>query len=247
MASLVPLLLLLLLAIHGTSGARTLEDRKAGVTQYCSGWIANTDNNNIVGWKVTPPVCQGYIKRYIQGGQYMVDFGLGAEAAGSFLQTLEPTDGRDAMVFDIDETLLSNLPYYGNHSYGGEAFNATSFNEWVYEGSAPPLKPTLELYNKLRAQNWVLILLTGRDEIQRNVTVENLIGAGITGWNELVLRQPAEAGVPASIFKSTQRVALQQSKGYTIRSCIGDQWSDCAGPAAGNRTFKLANPMYFIA
>lgn len=27
-------------------------------------------------------------------------------------------DGNDVWVFDIDETLLSNLPYYADHGYG---------------------------------------------------------------------------------------------------------------------------------
>lgn len=27
-------------------------------------------------------------------------------------------DGKDAWVFDIDETLLSNVPYYAAHGYG---------------------------------------------------------------------------------------------------------------------------------
>lgn len=31
--------------------------------------------------------------------------------------TLVGTDERDAWVFDIDETLLSNLPYYAQHGY----------------------------------------------------------------------------------------------------------------------------------
>jgi len=27
-------------------------------------------------------------------------------------------DGKDAWIFDIDETLLSNLPYYAAHGFG---------------------------------------------------------------------------------------------------------------------------------
>ncbi|KAJ7553815.1 hypothetical protein O6H91_06G114000 [Diphasiastrum complanatum] len=54
-----------------------------------------------------------------------------------------------------------------------------------------------------------------------------------------------EVGQVASTYKSRRRSGLQHM-GYRIRTGLGDQWSDIIGPAAGNRTFKLPNPMYYI-
>jgi hypothetical protein len=59
-------------------------------------------------------------------------------------------------------------------------------------------------------------------------------------------RSPEDEGTPAAAYKIKKRLELQE-KGYRIWASLGDQWSDLTGPAAGNRTFKLPNPMYFIA
>lgn len=46
------------------------------------------------------------------------DVRVALSAARSYLQSIFPTEGVDAVVFDIDETCLSNLPYYRVHQYG---------------------------------------------------------------------------------------------------------------------------------
>jgi hypothetical protein len=48
------------------------------------------------------------------------------------------------------------------------------------------------------------------------------------------------------VYKSAERKKLEK-KGYTIIGNIGDQWSDLLGANAGNRTFKLPDPMYYIS
>nr|GMC47574.1 acid phosphatase 1-like [Ipomoea batatas] len=47
-------------------------------------------------------------------------------------------------------------------------------------------------------------------------------------------------------YKSKKRTELVK-KGYRIIGNIGDQWSDLLGDNAGARTFKLPDPMYYIA
>lgn len=46
-------------------------------------------------------------------------------------------------LFDIDETMLSNLPYYASHRF---TFSRKTYDEWSRQGIAPPLLPTLEFY-----------------------------------------------------------------------------------------------------
>ncbi|KAL0347596.1 UNVERIFIED_CONTAM: Acid phosphatase 1 [Sesamum calycinum] len=67
-------------------------------------------------------------------------------------------------------------------------------------------------------------------------------------FNKLVeagLRSGAYKGVSAITYKSEIRKQLVE-EGYRIWGNVGDQWSDVQGEYAGNRTFKLPNPMYFI-
>lgn len=47
-------------------------------------------------------------------------------------------------------------------------------------------------------------------------------------------------------FKSRERQKLVD-QGYKIVGNIGDQWSDILGPAEGDRTFKLPDPMYYVS
>jgi predicted secreted acid phosphatase len=69
-----------------------------------------------------------------------------------------------------------------------ETYNATSWDEWVALGEAPALAASLKLYKELQQLGFTIVLLTGRDEYQRNVTVKNLLAAGYTDWETLFLR-----------------------------------------------------------
>eukprot|EP00253_Pinus_taeda_P030463 PITA_30463 len=152
----------------------------------------------------------------------------------------------DAWVFDIDETLLSNIPYYQQHEFGGEAYNSKTFEAWVLEMKSPALPSSLLLYNHLLARGFKIMLLTGRDESQRNITVHNLSQAGYKGWSGLLLSGEIDQGTSAAVYKPKKRGELVK-KGYRLWGSVGDQWSDLSGPYEASRSFKLPNPMYFIS
>ncbi|XP_044444773.1 uncharacterized protein [Triticum aestivum] len=69
-----------------------------------------------------------------------------------------------AWVFDVDETLLSNLPYYAQHGYGLELFDHQEFDRWVETGEAPVIPSSLRLYSEVRDLGFKTFLLTGRSE-----------------------------------------------------------------------------------
>jgi predicted secreted acid phosphatase len=52
------------------------------------------------------------------GSRYQSDSNAIAGDALAFAKTVKVSnEGKDAWVFDIDETLLSNLPYYKDHGF----------------------------------------------------------------------------------------------------------------------------------
>jgi predicted secreted acid phosphatase len=69
-----------------------------------------------------------------------------------------------------------------------ETYNETSWDSWVYLAEAPALPASLSLYKELEQLGFKIFLLTGRDEYQRNVTEKNLLSAGYTNWERLILR-----------------------------------------------------------
>lgn len=53
---------------------------------------------------------------------------------------------------------------------------------------APALPASLRLYKELEELGFTIILLTGRDESQRNATETNLLYSGYSNWERLILR-----------------------------------------------------------
>lgn len=212
----------------------------------CESWRLNAEIGNVVGWKVIPSGCQGLVSNYMLGGQYMSDVNLMAQEAMSYAsKVVLEGNGKDAWVFDIDDTVLSHVFYYSENHFGATPFNRTSWVEWENLAAAPALDSVLSLYNQLIENQWSVFFLTGRSEIRRNVTEENLLRVGFTGWTGLILRQENEDGLPAKVYKSVKRRELEEG-GYRIWGNMGDQWSDLMGYATGERVFKVANPMYCI-
>ena len=75
-----------------------------------------------------------------------------------------------------------------NVFHSAEAYNSTSFEEWMDEGLQTALPTTLELFNNLKTLGFDIYSLAGRNEDKRNVTVENLKRVGYSGWTDLLLR-----------------------------------------------------------
>ncbi|CAK9326684.1 unnamed protein product [Citrullus colocynthis] len=107
-------------------------------------------------------------------------------------------------------------PIIGLMDMGLNRIIDTSFNEWVNKGLAPPLRMSLRLYKKLKDVGFKIFLLTGRSESQRNITQQNLVKAGYSGWEKLILRGAADEGKKATIYKSEKRGELIR-QGYVIQ------------------------------
>ncbi|XP_068640606.1 acid phosphatase 1-like [Aristolochia californica] len=213
----------------------------------CDSWRVAVETNNIREWDAVPVSCEFYVGNYMQGGLYRKDSAFIIDQAIEYAESLKLVgDGKDIWVFDIDETCLSNLPYYSVHGFGSEPYNDTLFEAWVYMEMAFPLPETLKLYNRLVSLGFKIVFLTGRTEPKRNSTVMNLLKAGYTSWEKLLLRGPSDSTTTALVFKSGQRQKLEE-QGYRILGNIGDEWSDILGASAGSRTFKLPDPMYYIS
>ncbi|KVH93852.1 acid phosphatase 1-like [Cynara cardunculus var. scolymus] len=214
---------------------------------FCESWKFSIETNDVGVWYVVPEKCVSFVQEYMNGERYRSDSEVIADYALKHARTVNIAgDGKDAWIFDIDETLLSNMPYYVNHGYGSEVFDENSFNEWVDLAEAPALPASLRLYTELQQLGFKIFLLTGRSEDQRKSTDKNLQYAGFTNYEKLILRGTSDLGKPATLYKSEKRQELKDD-GYRIHGSSGDQWSDLLGFAIGKRSFKLPNPLYYIA
>ncbi|CAN6202648.1 unnamed protein product [Urochloa humidicola] len=214
----------------------------------CASWRLAAEANNLAPWKAVPAECAAHVWGYVAGAAYSSDLELVARESAAYARAAAPLrggDGRDAWVFDIDETLLSNLPYYADHGYGLELFDHHKFDRWVERGEALAIHSSLKLYNEVRELGFKTILLTGRNEGHLGVTAENLKKQGFLDWDKLVLRAAGDRKKTATVYKSEKRKEMEE-EGYRILGNSGDQWSDLLGSSMSARSFKLPNPMYYI-
>jgi acid phosphatase len=180
--------------------------------------------------------------RYHDFGQYDYEIRQVATAAMDYLEKrarVGKKDERLAVVFDIDETALSNWAVMLDCGFCAYKIQVKDYPNT----KDPAIVPVLELYRLAKRLGVKTFFITGRSESQRDFTSTNLKDAGYDGWEDLVMR-PDKNTDPARIFKSDRRQEIVD-KGYTIVLNIGDQASDLAG-CCSERSFKLPNPFYLV-
>ena len=146
---------------------------------------------------------------------------------------------KQAIVFDVDETVLSN---YSAIVADGFVYGPKSQAEAVDEIGVA-IKPSLDLYKLARSKGITVFFITGRPEAQRAPTEHNLQREGFTDYQQVILKPAGFTGTTVA-YKSGARAAIEQ-QGYRILASVGDQYSDLAG-GHEERAFKLPNPFYYL-
>ncbi|KAI3459799.1 hypothetical protein Pfo_016462 [Paulownia fortunei] len=215
----------------------------------CLSWRLSVETNNLRDWKLVPKECAAYVRIYMEGGQYRRDCDMVADTVIQFARSVQVAgDGKDIWILDIDETALSNLPFYAKPdvSFGAKPYNWTNLGAWIKEGKAPALPSVLRLYKELVALKYKIMFMTGAAATYEKARVSNLKNVGYSTWEKILFKTAADKGTPTRIFKSRKRKELEAA-GYRIIGNIGDQWGDLVRESIGKRTFKVPNPMYYVA
>lgn len=179
------------------------------------------------------------IRTYVDSGEYEKDIGVVATEAKTWLRERAPQGGgKLAIVFDLDETLLSNWPEFVRLDLGSER---KALAEWFESAKCPVINPVRELYQLARALGIEVIYITGRPERFRAATERNLQAVDCAGHAEFICK-PNDWKDTAEKYKAAERQRLTAA-GYVIIANIGDQDSDLAG-GGSEKIFKLPNPLY---
>ncbi|CAH8336862.1 unnamed protein product [Eruca vesicaria subsp. sativa] len=219
--------------------------------RYCESWRFNVEVHNIRNFDVVPQECVSHVQNYMTSSQYEDDVERAVDEVilhfGSMCCSKSKCDGMDAWIFDIDDTLLSTIPYHkSNGFFGGEKLNSTKFEDWIKKRKAPPVPHMVKLYHEIRERGIKIFLISSRKEYLRSATVDNLIQAGYYGWSNLILRGLEDEQKEVKQYKSEKRTWLT-SLGYRVWGVMADQWSSFAGCPLPKRTFKLPNSIYYVA
>jgi acid phosphatase len=181
------------------------------------------------------------ISRYVESGEYARQIAHVAEKANAWVEHRagRRAEGeRLAIVFDVDETLLSNLPTMTREDFG---YVPAVWDAWVDEARAPAIEPVREVYRTARRFGVAVFFITGREEASRVATARNLQAVGC-GEYEALICKPKETVGSSAAFKLKERRRIE-AEGYVIIANVGDQESDLSGGAA-ERNFKVPAPFY---
>lgn len=206
--------------------------------------------------------CRSELIRYTdKDGAYWRELEAVGETARRYFDSRPQAAARNSsvVVFDIDETALSNLPLLRRKD------GLLNWTAWKHQAVSPAIKPILDLYLYLYKAGYSVTFITGRNEASREATELNLAAAGYGRpctpapestaggprvnsstpcYVELALREVGDRRL-ASVYKPERRARLQQ-RGYSIVASFGDQFSDFSGTNASDAFFKTPNPWYYI-
>lgn len=184
---------------------------------------------------------KGEITRYVLSGDYEREVAAVTEAADRWVaaRVAQRRAGeRLAVVFDVDETLLSNWPLMHRLDLG---YLPSEWTRWVDAAEAPAIGPVQRLFRAVRERGVEAIVLTGRTERDRAGTERNLRAIGCGDYAAFIC-SPDGAKETMATFKSAARRRLAE-QGFVLIANVGDQVSDLVGGYA-EKTFKLPGPFY---
>ena len=194
-------------------------------------------------------ITKDILVNYHDSGAYEQDIKTVIYQAQNYLSTVvaeqqkQKSKEKLAIVFDIDETTLSNYAYMQKLNFGG---TPTEIINLIEEGKSPVIPATLALYQQAEKAKLHVFFITGRTdtaEIRKN-TVGNLHAAGFDKYDGLVLKPGNYNESTVSTYKTAARKKITD-QGYHIVLNIGDQISDLIGGYA-DRTYKLPDPYYYV-
>jgi acid phosphatase len=184
-------------------------------------------------------VKQEIISYYESGGYGKETTEVVDDAINKF-KSIKPDDST-AVVFDIDDTVLSYYELDKGTSFG---YVPELWDKWIDNETVPAIPQVKKLYDFLVSSGFRIIFLSGRKDYNYSGTIRNLNSAGYTKFDTLIVRNKNEYELSSLDFKSVKREKLN-ARGYKIVGTVGDQWSDLNGPYHGIQV-KIPNYIYSI-
>ena len=125
---------------------------------------------------------------------------------------------RPAIVIDLDETVLNNLPYNEMLIDSSEFFTQESWSKWVNKKIATKVPGSLEFINYAKSKNVKIVYLSNRRVENYDPTKENLVNLGYPFDEDTLMLLRDETG-----DKTARRNTLND---YEIIMLLGDNLAD---------------------
>ena len=167
----------------------------------------------------------------------------------------QPTDKPYSIVLDIDETVLSNIPFQVKMIKDGTAFNPKLWDEWVQKAEATPVagaKEFLQFADKNKVQ---IYYISDRTDAQVDITIKNLEAQGlpVQGRDHLMFKKEGDKskeGRRQEVIKHTNLVMLfgdnlvDFAEFSTKSEADRDKMFEQLKAEFGDKFIIFPNPMY---
>ena len=167
----------------------------------------------------------------------------------------QPTDKPYSIVLDIDETVLSNIPFQVKMIKDGTAFNPKLWDEWVQKAEAKPVagaKEFLQFAGKNKVQ---IYYISDRTDAQVDATIKNLEAQGlpVQGRDHLMFKKEGDKskeGRRQEVIKHTNLVMLfgdnlvDFAEFSTKSEADRDKMFEQLKAEFGDKFIIFPNPMY---
>ena len=167
----------------------------------------------------------------------------------------QPTDKPYSIVLDIDETVLSNIPFQVKMIKDGTAFNPKLWDEWVQKAEAKPVagaKEFLQFADKNKVQ---IYYISDRTDAQVDATIKNLEAQGlpVQGRDHLMFKKEGDKskeGRRQEVIKHTNLVMLfgdnlvDFAEFSTKSEADRDKMFEQLKAEFGDKFIIFPNPMY---
>ena len=167
----------------------------------------------------------------------------------------QPTDKPYSIVLDIDETVLSNIPFQVKMIKDGTAFNPKLWDEWVQKAEAKPVagaKEFLQFADKNKVQ---IYYISDRTDAQVDATIKNLEAQGlpVQGRDHLMFKKEGDKskeGRRQEVLKHTNLVMLfgdnlvDFAEFSTKSEADRDKMFEQLKAEFGDKFIIFPNPMY---
>lgn len=136
---------------------------------------------------------------------------------------------KNAVVVDIDETILNNGPYEARLILNNENYSDSTWNTWVQESSAEPLPGAAEFLNYAKKEGCDIFYVSNRKkDTQSESTLRNLQKFNLpdADENHLLLKSREDTTATGRSTKEKRRLKIENELGYEILLLAGDQLTD---------------------
>ena len=156
------------------------------------------------------------------------------------------SNNRQAIIMDLDETVLDNSQYQVKNFNKGETFNMKSWAEWVNKEQVdlvPGVKSYIDLVRTLGIQ---LIFISNRMDERLEATKQNMKNLNIYDENDIYLlrlnKEDKKDIRRKEVFNGVNRMAKYGP--FDVILYIGDAMGDFPKDNNNANKYILPNPMY---